>query len=287
MGKGDWELSYRTVSVFVTVCLMVTLAIGFAFKQPSLAGDGREKSVMPLDKENPLSNLWSGFYYAKKETKVMQLDDFENPGMLYVEEGAELWAKKEGEENKSCASCHGKPEVSMKETGARYPVYHPQLDRLINIEQRINLCRTNFQKAKGFKYESRELLALTAFVRSQSRGMPVRVLIDGPARQFFEKGKAFYYQRRGQLDMSCANCHETNYGKMIRSNTLSQGQSNGFPTYRLKWQGLGSLHRRFRGCNKQVRAKPFAFGADEYVNLELYLNWRGSGLEVETPAVRN
>jgi len=253
----------------------------------ALAGDGREKSVAPLDGDNPLSNLWSGFYYAKPQTKKMQLDDFENPGLLYVEEGADIWDIPAGEAKKSCASCHGTADVSMKEAGARYPVYSPQLKKLINLEQRINLCRTAFQKAPAFKYESRELLSLTAFVRHQSKGVPVRVNIKGAAKPFFEKGKAFYYQRRGQLDMACNHCHENNYGKYIRSNLLSQGQANGFPTYRLKWQGLGSLHRRFRGCNKQVRAKPFAFGADEYVNLELYLNWRGAGLEVETPAVRN
>ena len=74
---------------------------------------------------------------------------------------------------------------------------------------------------------------------------------------------------------------------MIRANLLSQGQSNGFPTYRLKWQKIGSLHRRFRGCNKQVRATPYKAGSDEYVNLELYLANRGRGLPVETPAVRN
>ena len=70
-------------------------------------------------------------------------------------------------------------------------------------------------------------------------------------------------------------------------NTLSQGQSNGFPVFRLKWQKPGSIHRRFKGCNKQVRAKPFKIGSDVYNNLELYLAWRGNGLTVETPAVRN
>jgi sulfur-oxidizing protein SoxA len=74
---------------------------------------------------------------------------------------------------------------------------------------------------------------------------------------------------------------------MIRANLLSQGQSNGFPTYRLKWQKPGSIHRRFRGCNKQVRAQPYAYGSDEYTNLELFLAWKGRGLPVETPAVRN
>ncbi|MGI9373918.1 MAG: sulfur oxidation c-type cytochrome SoxA, partial [Hyphomicrobiales bacterium] len=107
------------------------------------------------------------------------------------------------------------------------------------------------------------------------------------ATEWFEKGKAFYNQRRGQLDMACSSCHVDNAGNKIRANILSQGQGNGFPTYRLKWQKPGSLHRRFRGCNKQVRAKPFKTGSDEYLALELYVMWRGRGLPVETPAVRN
>ncbi len=252
-----------------------------------LAGDGREKSVVPQVKGHPLSNLWSGFYYAKEETKAMQMDDFENPGMIYVEEGQDLWNLKVGPEKKACATCHKNPSVSLSETGARYPVYYAPEKKLINLEQRINLCQSKYQKVKPFKYESRALLAITAFVRHQSKGMPVRVKVDGPAKPFFEKGKAFYYQRRGQLDMACNHCHENNYGKLIRSNLLSQGQANGFPTYRLKWQGLGSLHRRFRGCNNQVRSTPYPYGDEAYVNLELYLNWRGSGLDIETPAVRN
>ena len=86
--------------------------------------------------------------------------------------------------------------------------------------------------------------------------------------------------------MSCANCHVDNAGGIIRANTLTQGQSNGFPVYRLKWQKVGSTHRRFRGCNKQVRAQPYAYGSEEYVNLELFVAWRGRGLLVETPATR-
>ena len=142
-------------------------------------------------------------------------------------------------------------------------------------------------KAKPWKWESRELLAMTAYVRNQSRGNPVKVKIDGPVAPFYAKGKAFYEERRGQLDMACSHCHVDNAGQQIRANILSQGQSNGFPTYRLKWQKVGSLHRRFRGCNKQVRATPFAAGSDEYVNLELFLAHRGTGLPVEAPAVRN
>ena len=115
----------------------------------------------------------------------------------------------------------------------------------------------------------------------------MNVAIDGHSAPFFEKGKKFFNQRRGQLDMSCKNCHEDNAGNYARANLLSEGQGNGFPTYRLKWQKPGSLHRRFRGCNKNVRAKPYKSGSDEYNNLELYVAWRGRGLPVEAPAVRN
>ena len=221
------------------------------------------------------------------ETRVIQGDDFENPGMLWVERGEELWETVHGSENKSCASCHNEASESMAKVGVTYPVFAPELDKLINLEQRINQCRTDRMGADAFKWESNDLLSMTSFVRHQSQDEAVQPTIDGPAAPFFESGKAFYEERRGQLDLACMHCHELYPGGQLRANTLSQGQSNGFPTYRLKWQSVGSLHRRFRGCNKQVRAEPFAFGADEYVNLELYLAWRGRGLPVETPAVRN
>jgi sulfur-oxidizing protein SoxA len=174
----------------------------------------------------------------------------------------------------------------MKGVGATYPKYNTAKKKPINLEQRLNLCRTDNMKAKAWKYESPQLLAMTAYVKHQSRGMPVSVSIDGPARPFYEKGKKFYFQRRGLLDMACATCHVDNAGNVIRADLLSQGHGNGFPLYRLKWQKLGSLHRRFRGCNKQVRAQPYKAGSDEYVNLELFLTHRDNGLLVETPAVR-
>ncbi len=229
----------------------------------------------------------SGYTYATQETRAIQDDDFENPGQIWVDQGEGLWSSVEGEAGKSCQSCHGDASDSMKGASTRYPMFNKGMGKMINIEQQINFCRTNQMKAKAWKWESGELLGMTAFVGQQSRGMAMNVKIDGPAAPFYEKGKAFYYQRRGQLDMACKHCHEDNPGKYARANLLSQGQSNGFPTYRLKWQKIGSLHRRFRGCNKNIRAQPYKAGSDEYVNLELYLNSRGAGLPVETPSVRN
>lgn len=253
---------------------------------PLEASAQTRKSQAPADPSNPLREIISGYYFSSLATRALQDDDFDNPASLWLDEGAAIWNKVEGQAGKACASCHGKAEKSMRGVGARYPAYDKQAKLVINVEQRINLCRVRNMKATPWRYESGPLLSMTAYVKKFSRGMPVNVKVDGPAKASFENGKRFYYQRRGQLNMNCAQCHELSYGNRIRSDLLSQGHSNGFPTYRLKWQKVGSLHRRFRGCNKQVRAEPYKYGSREYVDLELYLAWRGNGLRVESPAVR-
>jgi L-cysteine S-thiosulfotransferase len=229
----------------------------------------------------------SGYTYAAKETRAMQDDDFANPAYIWMDQGEALWSKAEGAAGKSCSTCHDDAADTMKGVATRYPAYDESLGKMKSVEQQINTCRVKQMEAKPFKWESSQMLSMTAYVNSQSRGMAMNVKVDGAAAPFFEKGKAFFNKRRGQLNMACKNCHEDNAGNMARANLLSEGQSTGFPLYRLKWQKLGSIHRRFRGCNKNVRAKPYGYGSDEYVNLELYVGWRGRGLPIETPAVRN
>ncbi len=253
----------------------------------SLAGSKLSGTVAGEKMAYQVDDRRSGYTYTASETTAMQDDDFANPAFLLVDQGEELWSKVDGEAGKSCASCHEDAAKSMKGVGATYPVYDAKLGKLKSIEHQINTCRTERMKAKPYKWESEAMLAMSIYVRHQSRGLAINVEIDGPAAPFFEKGKAFYNQRRGQLDMACKHCHIDNAGKMARANLLTQGQSNGFPLYRLKWQKPGSIHRRFRGCNKNIRATPYKYGSDEYMNLELYVAWRGRGLPVETPAVRN
>jgi sulfur-oxidizing protein SoxA len=130
------------------------------------------------------------------------------------------------------------------------------------------------------------LLSLTAFIARQSRGMPLNVSIEGPERKHFDAGEAAYRLRRGQMNLSCAHCHEANWGKRLLSETISQGHPNGYPVYRMEWQTMGSLERRLRACLSGVRAKMLLYGSPEYLDLELYLAWRAQGLPVETPGVR-
>ena len=251
-----------------------------------MAADGLNKPVKPVSKDHPLDEIWSGRKWASASTSAMQDDDFANPAGPWLETGESNWSKVDGEAGKSCASCHNDAAQSMKGVATRYPAIDKASNKLMALEARINNCRTKNMKAKPYKWESGDMLGMMIFVKSHSRGLPMSVKVDGNYKKYFEQGKAFYYQRRGQLDMACSHCHEVNFGNQIRAEVLSQGQSNGFPTYRLKWQKPGSLHRRFKGCNEQVRSKAFKRGSPEYTSLELYLAWRGQGLPVETPAVR-
>jgi sulfur-oxidizing protein SoxA len=234
-----------------------------------------------------IDTIRSGWTFRSAETQALQMDNFDNPGMIFVDEGRALWNTAEGGADKSCASCHGDMAEGMKGVRASMPKMNPEGTDLWTLEENVNNCRTERMDAEPWKWESPQMLAMTAAIGAQSRGMPVDVEIDGPAREWWEKGKELYYERVGQLDMACANCHEDNYGNMIRADHLSQGQINGFPVYRLKWGGLGSIHRRFKGCMKNIRAEPFNRGSDEFKALELYVASRGEGLDVETPSVRN
>lgn len=228
----------------------------------------------------------SGYDYLSPDTQALQNDDFANPGMLWVSEGETLWAQPMGKAGQSCASCHQDPATAMKGVATHYPAYSKELGRVISMEQRINYELTTRMGADALAHESEQLLAFTAFIYRQSEGMPQDVAIDGPAADSFARGQAFFYQRRGQLNLACSNCHEQHAGDHLRGESISQGQVNGMPIYRALWQTMGSVDRMFAWCNEAVRAEAYPAGSQEYVDLELFERWRGQGLPIETPGVR-
>jgi sulfur-oxidizing protein SoxA len=236
--------------------------------------------------EIPLGARRSGFSFMTPETQAMQNDDTANPGMLWVLDGETLWKNKAGTAGKACADCHDDARTSMKGVAARYPAFDKTLGRPVDLEQRINLCRANHQQATPLAYESRELLALTAFVAEQSRDMAIVAGADPQLAPFIARGRELFVQRQGQLNLGCANCHDDNWDKHLAGSAITQGHPTGYPLYRLEWQSLGSLQRRLRGCITGIRAQAYDYGAPELVELELYLMSRARGMPIETPAVR-
>ena len=228
----------------------------------------------------------SGFDYMSPATQAMQSDDSQNPAMLWLQDGEALWNRATGARAQSCAGCHGDAKTGMKGVAARYPAFDPMLNRPISLSERINLCRTRNQQAEALKPESEALLGIEAYVAHQSRGMPVARSDDPRMKPFVERGEKLFKQRIGQLDLSCAQCHDERAGEKLAGSVIPQAHPTGYPIYRLEWQTIGSLQRRLRNCITGVRSDPYPFGALELIELELWLNRRAAGMKIETPAVR-
>lgn len=283
-------MKYKAMTAFAALAISAPIAFAGGADDDTLAIDGQEmitKTAAPAHmEETGIDTIISGWHFREDDTQSMQADTFDNPGMIAVDQAMDAWNTVEGSAEKSCASCHEGPE-SMQGVRAVYPKWNEEAGEVRTLAMQINDCRTNQMGADAYKYDSGPMAAMEALIAVQSRGMPVNVAIDGPAAETWEKGKELYYTRTGQLELSCASCHEENYGNYIRADHLSQGQINGFPTYRLKNAKLNTVHGRFKGCVRDTRAETYSPGSPEFVALELYVASRGNGLSVEGPSVRN
>jgi L-cysteine S-thiosulfotransferase len=228
----------------------------------------------------------SGLTFMSPATQAMQRDDTLNPAMLWVKQGQTLWELAGPQDAKSCAGCHGAAPTSMRGVAARYPAFDEGLQRPVNLAQRINLCRQRHQQAEAWRFESTELLSLESFVAWQSRELPLAAGADARLAPFVERGRQRYEQRMGQLDLSCAQCHEQRWGRHLGSSVIPQSHPTAYPVYRLEWQGLGSLQRRLRNCINGVRAESYPYGALALVELELYLATQARGMLSEAPGIR-
>ena len=266
---------------------LVVVALAWAADGAPRAQAGRAVGEAGRSASAPVSDpRRSGFDSMTAELRAMQQDDASNPGMLWVKDGEALWNRVDGTAGKACASCHGDATSAMRGVAARYPAFDSVAARPFTLGQRIEACRVRHQQAAPFGAESDGRLALEAYVAFQSRGQPIAPPSDprlAPARA---SGERLYRQRIGQLDFACAQCHDDQAGKRLGGSTIPQGHPTGYPIYRLEWQGLGSLQRRLRGCMSGVRAEPYAYEAQELVEIEAYLAQRAAGMKIETPAVR-
>ena len=228
----------------------------------------------------------SGYEYIKPATRTMQDDEFENPGMFAVEQGMELFNKKQDGAIKACSECHGEDAQQMNPKSiARYPVYDQSKGGIVTLQKSISNCRNNIG-SKPLPTNHPDLIALETFVRNRAHGEAVNVQVDGPMAGLLEQGEEIYQTRYGLIDMSCSHCHSLYPGRMIRGQKISQGQGNGFPAYRLDIGEMTNLHQRIQQCLNSMRAEPFEADSEEIKLLGLYIMSRSNGLKIETPAVR-
>jgi sulfur-oxidizing protein SoxA len=275
-----------------TLISITALGVGCLLAAPLIASTPEEDQ-----------NAWQS-YFQERFPEVPK-DDFANGVYAIDPVGRENWeaieefppyeaAISDGEEMWNTPFANGKTYADCFPDGpgvkAKYPHWDKERGMVVTLPLAINECR----EANGeepLKYKKGPINDIVAYMAYESRGDIVNVEIpedDPRALEAYEKGKQFYFARRGQLNFSCASCHVGNSGTTLRTEILSPalGHTTHFPVYRSKWGAMGTLHRRFSGCNKQVRAKPFEAQSEEYRNLEYFLTYMNNGLELNGPGAR-
>lgn len=228
----------------------------------------------------------TGYDDMSPALQAMQ-DDPMNPGAFWVLDGERLWSRPAGSTGQSCADCHGPADVAMRGVAARYPAWDEVSGAPVDLQGRIGLCQTRHQGMDAAADRTDpDSLALLAYVTHQSRGLPITPDRDprlAPARAL---GETLFSRRMGQLNLSCAQCHDDNAGGYLAAALIPEAHPTGYPQYRLEWETLGTLDRRLTGCMTGVRAEPFAPGSAEMVALDLFLKARAAGLAVEALPIR-
>ena len=226
----------------------------------------------------------SAYALMSPTNQAMQNDMSLNPAMFWIMDGEALWIDSNNPSSIACGDCLSDVKQSMKGVSATFP--NRVQGKLLNLEGQINQCRTTRQQSPAFAYESKPLLALSTLIAYQSRGLPIAASKDSAIEADFQKGKTLYFQRMGQLNLSCAQCHDDRAGLKLAGSVIPQAHPTGYPIYRLEWQNVGSLQRRLRNCMSGVRAEQYPYGSVELAQIELYLMRRANGMRIESPAIR-
>jgi thiosulfate dehydrogenase len=108
---------------------------------------------------------------------VLQADEFNTEDQLrwqqefmsVVTEGRALWTSAElGTNGVACAQCHPNAADSHPET---YPKFQQQLGRVVALRDMINWCIMNPLEGAPLELDSREMVAIEAYVTYERRGV--------------------------------------------------------------------------------------------------------------------
>ncbi|QCU90606.1 sulfur oxidation c-type cytochrome SoxA [Thiomicrorhabdus sediminis] len=219
-------------------------------------------------------------YSADKMAQWEAAEEFP-PYLDAIDAGEAAWNKDKAVYEK----CFGSDVSKIR---AQYPYFDDNAGQVVTLEGAINKCRTD-AGLKALKWKKGTLAQISGYLAYNARGQKIDVKIESEgAKKAYNEGRAMYLAEKGQLNLSCAKCHTYNAGRKARSNTLSPalGHVTHFPVFRAKWQNLGTLHRRYGGCHKNMRAKPFKAQSAEYRNLEFFQAYMSNGLEINGPGYR-
>lgn len=218
------------------------------------------------------------------ELRAMQDDPTSNPAIFTQMAGEALFSTPAGAADQACADCHEAGDMARAAT--RYPMWDEESGRAVDLTARVDLCRIRHQEAEPFAPEEPDQLAILTWLSSLAQGMPITPSVDPRMEVVRAAGEEIYNTRMGQLNLSCAQCHDDRAGGRLRAAQIPQAHPTGYPQYRLEWEGMGTLERRLGNCMNGVRAERFAHGSEEIISLTAYLMQRAAGMPLESLPVR-
>ncbi len=255
---------------------------------------------------NPAKNQAKYFPYATKEElqknfkSGIKFEDFRMGSYAYDKMGRSQYDEinemppyednvDAGEElynnTKGIKQCFPDPTIA-----GEYPKFDEKKGKVVTLSVAINNClKANGQKP--WKLTKGKLADLEAYFANKTKEAGKKVHITIPtkaAAEAYERGKKNYYSQRGYLKLSCATCHVQGVGNRVRREVLSPllGHTTHFPVYRLKWQGLGTLERRIKGCEKNQGENPHKPGSQWMSEMLYFMAYMSNGLPVDGPDIR-
>ena len=275
----------RMLSAVLIGCVMAGVSI-LTFATPEEDLQAFQQYYLTKFPDTPKADFINGVYSIDPASREqwLTLEEFP-PYELALSRGEEAFGTPFAN-GKTYADCFENGGIGIRKN---YPYFDTEQGQVVTLELAINQCR-EANGEKPLKYKSGDIAAISAYMAYTSRGQTINVVIpdDPRALEAYEAGKQFYYTKRGQLNFACADCHVNGSGGTVRVEMLSPalGHTSHFPVYRLDWGAIGTLHRRFSGCNQRVRAKAFKPQGPEYRNLEYFMTYMSNGLEFNGPGVR-
>jgi sulfur-oxidizing protein SoxA len=271
---------------FTMTILCCSLFVSKSYADPKTDNETIRSYFQDIFPNLALDEYVNGVYAIDENSRSQWLEIEEFPPYEAAIEKGETLFTIPFTNGKSYADCFENKGVAIKQN---YPYFDTDKGQVVTLELAINECRQK-NGEQALKYGKGDIAYISSYMAFTSRDKKINITIpdDPRAKEAYDAGKMFFYSRRGQLNMACATCHMANAGKRLRADTLSPalGQVSHFPAFRFKWDDVGTLQRRYAGCNTQIRSKPFKLQSEQYRNLEYFHTYMSNGLPINGPGSR-
>jgi len=284
------SLRHRSAVALKVVCALLLLAVAPAKAADKIDPETDRKAMQayffakfPKVAKEDFAN---GPYAVNEEMRKQWMEIMKFPPYeIALDEGHAEWDKPFAN-GKHYADCFENKGEGIRQT---YPRFIAETGQVETIEGAINRCRVE-NGEKPLDPMADTMAAVSAVMSESSRGKPFAITIpdDPRALAAYERGKEFFYSRKGQLGVSCASCHMSPAGQRLRGDILAPaaGILAAMPIYRSDWGNMGTSIRRISTCSSQTRALPLEPDDEEYRDLEYFLSYMSNGIPIAGPGAR-